>query len=132
MRVLGISVTDAAGHFVFDEDKPDTGPHRLQAAYKGVNYNKLVTPNMATLKLELDIYEATKSTVAQIAQQTLVLEPSKSQTAVAKPFSSRTTRTPLTTTPNLVTFAFYLPSVANEQIRMNAQDPDGMPLLEPI
>jgi hypothetical protein len=50
MRVLGISVTDAAGHFVFAEDKPDTGPHRLQAAYKGVNYNKLVTPNMGDFK----------------------------------------------------------------------------------
>jgi hypothetical protein len=34
--------------------------------------------------------------------------------------------------PNLLAFAVYLPPVANEQIRMKAQDPDGMPLLEPI
>ena len=53
--------SDAAGHFLFEHDQPGGGPQLLQANYKGVNYNTLMTPNMPTAGVTLPIYNVTKS-----------------------------------------------------------------------
>ena len=67
-RTLGTTTSDASGHFVFQQDQPGGGPQLLQANYAGVNYNKLMTPNIPTSGVELDVYETTKSpAVAQVA-----------------------------------------------------------------
>src|ERR1700685_2558893 len=77
MQTLGTTVSGPAGHFLFEKDQPGGGPQLLQATYKGVTYNKLLTPDVPTSNVGLDIYEVTKSpAVATIAQQMLVLEPS--------------------------------------------------------
>ena len=82
MQTLGATVTDASGHFVFHNDRPGGGPQLLQATYKGVNYNKLMTPNIPTSNVELEIFEASDSpSVARIAQQMMLIEPSSSQIA---------------------------------------------------
>ncbi|MBV9036686.1 MAG: carboxypeptidase regulatory-like domain-containing protein, partial [Acidobacteriaceae bacterium] len=68
MKTLGTTTSDAAGRFAFTQDQPGGGPQLLQANYAGVNYNKLMTPNIPTSGVELDVFETTKSpVVAQVA-----------------------------------------------------------------
>lgn len=129
MRTLGTTTTDAAGKFAFANDEPGGGPQLLQATYDGVNYNKLLTPNISTSGVELDVYASTTSpSVAHVAQRMLVMEPTLSQinvseTVVVDNSSDRTFNNPKTGE-----WHFYLPPAANGQVRVNAQGPQGMPL----
>lgn len=129
MRTLGTTTSDAAGHFLFAKDEPGGGPQLLQAKYNGVNYNKLMTPNIPTSNVELDVYEATKSpAIAQIAQQMLIFEPSSSQTAVTETVLIQNKSNTTYNNRALGSLRFYLPPAANGQVRVNAQGPQGMPL----
>jgi len=129
MQQLGSTQSDAAGHFRFDHDQPGGGPQLLQAHYKDVNYNKLLTPNIPTSGVDLQIYETTKSAAqTREAQHLMVVEPSTSQIAVNE--------TLIIDNPSKTTYLnaaegsmrFYLPPPANGQVRINAQGPGGMPL----
>ncbi len=132
MRTLGTAISDAAGHFVFEKDEPGGGPQLLQANYKGVNYNKLLTPNIATSNVELDIFEATKSpAVAHVAQQMLMIEPNTSQIGVSETVLVENTTNTTFNNPETGELRFYLPPAANGQVRVNAQGPQGMPLPRP-
>ncbi|MBV9612295.1 MAG: carboxypeptidase regulatory-like domain-containing protein [Acidobacteriaceae bacterium] len=132
MRTIGNTVSDAAGHFSFEKDEPGGGPQLLQANYRGVNYNKLMTPNVPTADVELDVYEATGSPAsARIAQRMLVLEPGSARIDVSE---TVLVENPTNTTYNnseLGGVRFYLPPAANGQVRVNAQGPQGMPLPRP-
>jgi hypothetical protein len=132
MQTIGTTVSDASGHFVFEKDQPGGGPQLLQANYKGVTYNKLMTPNIPTSNVELDVYEATKSPdVARIAQQVLLLEPGANQLAVSETVLIQNGTDTTYNNPALGGLRFYLPPAANGQIRINAQGPQGMPLPRP-
>lgn len=132
MRTLGTTTSDASGHFVFEKDEPGGGPQLLQASYKGVNYNKLMTPNIPTSNVELDIFEATKSpAVAHVAQQMLLIEPNSSQIAVDETVIVQNDSTTTFSNPESGELQFYLPPAANGQVRVNAQGPQGMPLPRP-
>ncbi|MBV8069362.1 MAG: carboxypeptidase regulatory-like domain-containing protein [Acidobacteriaceae bacterium] len=129
MRTLGSATTDAAGRFVFEKDEPGGGPQLLQANYKGVNYNKLMTPNIPTSNVELDVYEATKSpAVAQIAQHMMLFEPSSGRVAVSETVVVQNKSNTTYSNAALGSLQFYLPPAANGQVRVNAQGPQGMPL----
>jgi hypothetical protein len=132
MQMLGNTKSDASGRFVFEHDQPGGGPQLLQANYKGVNYNKLLTPNIPSSGVELDIYEATKSPeVARIAQHMLVLEPSTSEFAVNETVLIQNDSKTTYNDEQLGGFRFYLPPAANGQVRISAQGPGGMPLPRP-
>jgi hypothetical protein len=129
MRTIGTATSDASGHFVFEKDEPGGGPQLLQASYKGVNYNKLLTPNIATSNVELDVYEATKSAaVAHVAQRMLVVEPNSSQIAVSETVLVQNDSKTTFSDPESGELRFYLPPAANGQVRVQAQGPQGMPL----
>ena len=129
MQTLGTAVSDASGHFVFEHDQPGGGPQLLQATYKGVNYNKLMTPNIPTSGVELEIYEPTKSpAVAKIAQQMMLIEPTTSQLRVSETVVIQNDTTTTYKNEALGGLRFYLPPSANGQVRVNAQGPQGMPL----
>ena len=132
MQTLGTTASDAAGHFVFEKDQPGGGPQLLQANYKGVNYNKLMTPNIPTSNVELEIYEVTASpAVARVAQQMLLLEPSQNQLAVDETVIVQNDSKETYNDPGRGSMRFYLPPAANGQVRVNAQGPQGMPLPRP-
>lgn len=132
MRTLGTTVSDANGHFVFEKDEPGGGPQLLQANYKDINYNKLLTPNIPTSNVELDIFEATKSpAVAHITQQMLLLEPNTSQIAVSETVLIQNDSNTTFNNPETGELRFYLPPSANGQVRVNAQGSQGMPLPRP-
>src|ERR1700746_401362 len=129
MRTLGTTVRDNSGHFVFEKDEPGGGPQLLQAAYKGVTYNKLMTPNIPTSNVELEIFEATKSPeVARVSQQMLLIEPNSSQIAVSETVVVDNNTNTTLSNPETGELRFYLPPAANGQVRVNAQGPQGMPL----
>lgn len=129
MRTLGATSSDAAGHFLFQRDEPGGGPQLLQASYKGVNYNKLMTPNIPTSNVELDVYEATNSpAVAQIAQQMMLFEPTASQVGVNETVLIQNKSNTTYNNSALGSLQFYLPPAANGQVRVSAQGPQGMPL----
>jgi carboxypeptidase family protein len=132
MQTLGNTTTDASGKFVFEHDQPGGGPQLLQANYDGVNYNKLLTPNIPTSGVELDIYEGTKSpAVAHVAQHMLLLEPSTSEFAVNETVLIQNDSKTTYNDEKLGGFRFYLPPAANGQVKISAQGPGGMPLPRP-
>lgn len=132
MQTLGTTQSDAAGHFAFEKDQPGGGPQLLQANYKGVNYNKLMTPNIPTSNVELDVYEDTKSpAAAHIAQRMMLLEPSISQIAVSETVVLENQTTTTYNNTDLGGLRFFLPPAANGQVRISAQGPQGMPLPRP-
>lgn len=129
MQTIGTTRSDAAGHFLFEKDQPGGGPQLLQANYKGVTYNKLLTPNLPASKVQLEIYEATKSPAGtKIAQEMLVLEPSSSRLSVNETVVIQNGTKTTYSNDALGAFRFYLPPAANGQVRVNAQGPQGMPL----
>jgi hypothetical protein len=129
MRTLGTTVSDAAGHFAFAKDEPGGGPQLLQAAFKGVNYNKLLTPVSPTSGVELQIFDATtQPSVAKVATRFIVLEPNASQIAVGETVILKNESKTTYNNPALGSYRFYLPRAANGQVRVNAQGPQGMPL----
>ena len=129
MKTLGNTTSDASGHFRFEKDQPGGGPQLLQANYGSVNYNKLMTPNIPTSNVELDIYEVTKSpAVANIAQRWLLIEPTLSQIAVDETAIVQNGSKTTFHDEALGSLLFYLPPAANGQVTVNAQGPQGMPL----
>jgi hypothetical protein len=129
MQTLGTTVTDSSGHFVFQNDRPGGGPQLLQAAYNGVNYNKLMTPNIPTSGVDLDIFEATDSpSAAHIAQQMMLVEPSTSQIAISETSILQNDSNTTYANEKLGALRFYLPPAANGQVRVSVQGPQGMPL----
>jgi hypothetical protein len=129
MQIIGTTTTDAAGHFVFEKDQPGGGPQLLQAKYKGVDYNKLMTPNIPTSNVEVDVFEATKSPdVARVAERMLTFEPSTSQIAVTETVIVQNNSQTTYNNDNLGALVFFLPPAANGQVRVNASGPQGMPL----
>ena len=132
MQMISTASSDASGRFRFEKDQPGGGPQLLQAVYKGVNYNKLMTPNIPTENVEVDVYEATKSpAVAHVAQQMMVFEPNLSQLAVSETVIVQNSSNTTYNNEALGALRFYLPPAANGQVRINAQGPQGMPLPRP-
>ena len=129
MQTIGATVTDASGHFLFQNDRPGGGPQLLQAAYKGVNYNKLMTPNIPTSNVELEIFEATESpAVARIAQQMMLIEATTGQISVNETSILQNDSNTTYNNETLGGLRFYVPPAANGQVRVNVQGPQGMPL----
>ena len=132
MQTLGTTVSDASGRFVFEKDQPGGGPQLLQANYNGVNYNKLMTPNIPTSNVQLEIFEATKSpAIAHVAQQMLVFEPTANQVGVSETVVVENQSKTTYNNAALGSLRFYLPPATNGQVRINAQGPQGMPLPRP-
>ena len=129
MQTIGATTTDAAGHFLFEKDQPGGGPQLLQVDYKDVHYNKLMTPNIPTSNVQLDIFEATKSPVAaRVTQRMLVLEPNSSQITVTETVIAENKTKTTYNNDALGGLRFFLPPAANGQSRVSVQGPQGMPL----
>jgi hypothetical protein len=129
MQTLGSTKSDQQGHFQFTHDQPGGGPQLIQADYEGVNYNKMLTPNMPTSGVDVRVYNATKSPAqARILQHMIVLEPGDAQTSVSETFILQNSSTETYANPALGGVRFYLPRSADGQVRVSVQGPGGMPL----
>jgi hypothetical protein len=129
MRTLGTTTSDATGHFQFANDEPGGGPQLLQVNYAGVNYNKLLTPNIPTSGVEVNVYEATKSPdVARVAQRMLVFEANSSRIGVTETVVLENASSTTFSNTDTGGIRFYLPPASNGQVNVSAQGPQGMPL----
>jgi hypothetical protein len=129
MQTIGTTVSDATGHFLFQNDQPGGGPQLLQASYQGVNYNKLMTPNIPTSNVELEIFESTKSpAIARIAQRMMLIEPTSSSIAISENVILQNDSTTTYSNSQLGGIRFFLPPAANGQVQVRVQGPQGMPL----
>ncbi len=129
MQTIGTTVSDAAGHFIFENDQPGGGPQLLQALYKGVNYNKLMTPNIPTTNVRVEVFESTTSpAVARVAQHMMLIEPSASSIAISENVIVENESTTTYNNPSVGSLRFFLPPAANGQVRVQVQGPQGMPL----
>lgn len=129
MRTLGTTISEAAGHFQFANDEPGGGPQLLQVNYAGVNYNKLLTPNIPTSGVEVDVYEATKSAdVVHVAQRMLVFEANTSRIGVTETVVLENSSSTTFNNADTGGIRFYLPPASNGQVNVSAQGPQGMPL----
>ena len=125
MQTIGTTVSDASGRFLFEKDQPGGGPQLLQALYAGVNYNKLMTPNIPTSNVELDVFEATTSpAVARISQQMMLIESTASRINVSQDVLLENPSTTTYNNPSVGSLRFFLPPEAKGQV----QGPQGMPL----
>jgi 5-hydroxyisourate hydrolase-like protein (transthyretin family) len=128
MQSIGTTVSDAQGHFVFEHDQPGGGPQLLQAQFQHVDYNKLMTPNLPTSGVELDIYDVTKSPAgAQVAQNMLIFEPGASQLNMNQTVLVENASNTTYYDPELGGLRFYMPPGAM-QVRVSVQGSQGMPL----
>jgi hypothetical protein len=129
MQTIGTTVSDATGHFVFEKDQPGGGPQLLQAMYNGVNYNKLMTPNISTSNVQLEVFEATKSAaVARVAQHMMLVEPTARSIGLSENVIIQNDSTSTYSNPSVGSLRFFLPPAANGQVRVQVQGPQGMPL----
>ncbi|MGH9609138.1 MAG: carboxypeptidase-like regulatory domain-containing protein [Bryobacteraceae bacterium] len=131
MQVLAKTETDASGHFVFNQARP-MGPILLQVRYKGVHYDKLLTPNVSASNVQLEIYEPTKSpAVAQVAQRMLIFDANTSRIGVEEMAIIENQSKQTYNNRSLGALRFFLPPAANGQVRVSVQDASGMPLPRP-
>lgn len=129
MQTLGTVVSGPDGKFVFEKDQPGGGPQLLQAVYNGVNYNKLMTPNIPTSNVQLDVFEATKSaSVARVAQHMMLVEPTTGSIGVSENVIVQNDSTSTYSNPAVGSLRFFLPPEANGQVKVQVQGPQGMPL----
>lgn len=128
MQMLAKTQTDLSGHFVFQRDRP-AGPMLLQVIYKDVHYNKLLTPNIPSSNVNLEIYEPTKSpAVARVEQRMLVFDANSSRIGVEETVIIQNGSNRTYSNDAMGAWRFYLPPAANGQVRVSAQDGNGMPL----
>lgn len=132
MHTIGTTVSDANGHFVFEKDQPGGGPQLLQAVYGGVNYNKIMTPNIPTSDVKLEVFEATTSAaVARVAQHMMLIEPTSGSIGVSENVIIQNDSTSTYSNPAVGSVRFFLPPEANGQVKVQVQGPQGMPLPRP-
>lgn len=129
MRTIGNATSDASGRYRFEKDEPGGGPQLIQAVYQGVTYNTIITPNIPTSGLEVQLYEATKSPAnARVAQHMIVIQPSASETSVNETLVVENASKQTFANPALGGIRFFLPPAADGQVRVSVQGPGGMPL----
>jgi hypothetical protein len=129
MQTIGTTTSDASGHFVFAKDQPGGGPQLLQATFNGVNYNKLMTPNVPTSNVEVEVFEVSKSpAIVRVAERMMVIEPSISQISVSETVIVQNESKTTYNNDELGGLRFFLPPAANGQSRVQVQGPQGMPL----
>ncbi len=129
MQRLANVMTDGAGQFRFENDQPGGGPQLLQASYRDVTYNKLLTPNIPTSGVQLEIFEDTKSPkIAQVAQNMVIFEPAASQLVVDETIIVQNSSKLTFNNPATGGVQFYLPAGTDGQARVNVTGPGGMPL----
>ncbi len=132
MKPVGSTTTDGSGHFQFDTSAPASGPQLLQASYGGINYNKLLTPNMPVTDIELSVYDSSPSAASvRVVQRMLIFEPNSSQVSLNETVILQNDSNTTFHDPKNGDFRFYLPPAANGQVRVSAQGPGGMPLPRP-
>jgi hypothetical protein len=129
METVSATTSDAQGHFQFETAQSGGGPQLLQANYKSVSYNKMLTPDVPTSGVELKVFEASKSPAeAKVSQHMLVVEPSANQIGVSETIIVQNDGKATYSNDELGGIRFFLPPGANGKVSVSVKGPGGMPL----
>jgi hypothetical protein len=129
MQTLGTAKSGADGRFSFDLPASKAGPQLVQAVYKGVTYNKLITPGAPTEGISVQVFETVKTPAeARVAQHMIVLEPAERQLAVSESIIVENKSNTTYSNDELGAVRFYLPADATGQVGVSVKGPAGMPL----
>lgn len=132
MQTLETVVAGDQGKFRLEKDQPGQGPQLIQSVFKGVTYNKLITPGVPTSNLELEVFESSnKPGIAEVAQHMILVQPSTSEVLLNETLIYRNTGNITYDDPQAGSMRFYLPPAANGQVRVNVTGPQGMAIERP-
>jgi hypothetical protein len=129
MQPLTTVKSDAQGRFTIDRPEIGSGPMLLRVPYKGVNYHQPLTPNMATVNIE--IFEATgDQSAVSVTQHDVVVQPSGSNLLVGEEYSvENQTQPPVAFFKADGTFNFTIPDGAQLN-QVSAWSSAGMPVVQ--
>lgn len=131
MTNLGSATSSADGKFTFPVTLKPGSPHLIQAAFQGVNYNRMMPPGTPSEGLTVDVYNASASVrEAQVSQDMFLLEPTGSEVIVSERV--------VYTNPGKVTYQdpegsikLFVPSGVTGPVQVRIQAPQGMPITRP-
>lgn len=127
MMPAGTTRSEANGKFKFDT--PVDGMLMLQAAYKGVTYNKVIRQGDKGTNVELEVYEVSpKATDTTIAQHMMLFEPNEGKLAINESIIYRNAGKTSFSDPSNGTFRFYLPPEAEGKVQVRVAGPGNMPI----
>ncbi len=120
--------SDAEGKFAFA--KEFQGPRLVQAAYKGVTYNKMIPPGMPSNGVNLPVYESSKKPgSAHVDQHMMLLEPTpEGVLRVSESYVFKNDGTSTWNDPDAGTLQFVLPEGAGGKVEINATGPGSVPV----
>jgi hypothetical protein len=129
MQPLTTVKSDAQGHFTIDRPEIGQGPMLLRVPYKGVNYHQPLTPNMATVNIE--IFETTgELSAVSVTQHDVVVQPSGANLLVGEEYSvENQTQPPVAFFKADGTFNFTIPDGAQLN-QVSAWSSAGMPVVQ--
>lgn len=130
METVGSTSTDAQGKFSFAQQVE--GPRLLQAQYQGVNYNRMLPPNVPGKDIALEVYESSKQPGdAKVSNHMILLEADGKQINVTETIFYNNTGKTTYNNPGHGTVKFYLPPETNGEAKVQVTAPNGMPIARP-
>jgi hypothetical protein len=129
MQPVTSTTTDSQGRFQFTEPMVGTQPMLIQADYRGVSYYGAVTPDKATV--DIQVFEPTdKSSAISVTVHAIILQPTGSELLVGEEFTvENKTQPPIAYYRGDGSFVFGIPEGA--QIKdVSAVWSTGMPTVQ--
>ncbi|HUQ91670.1 MAG TPA: hypothetical protein VM120_08310 [Bryobacteraceae bacterium] len=120
--------SDASGKFNL-QTSAGPGPYLIQAAYDGVTYNKMLTPNSPRTGVEVEVWNSQgKPGEAKILQHMLLFEPVDGRLMVNENIIYKNDGNLTYNEPVSGTLKFYLPPETRGKVRVMGSAPNGMPI----
>lgn len=119
--------TDATGKFTLNAAVGDV-PLMLQAAFDGVNYNKMLSPGMPSSGVNLVVYSSdNKPGTAKVTQHMILFEPVDGKLVVSENIIYQNSGT-RSYTDSAGTLKFYLPPEAAGKVKVMGTAPQSVPV----
>ena len=127
METVGSATSDAQGKFVFAQEVE--GPKLLQASYQGVNYNRVLPPQMPVKDVTVTVYEASKQPGdAKVSNHMILLETDGKQINITETVFYNNTGKTTFNDPARGTVKIYLPPETKGEAKVQVTAPQGMPI----
>ena len=127
MKPVSSVKTDARGEFRMDQSPQ--GPHLLQAAYAGVNYNLMLHSGAKTTGLELEVFNSSNNpSGATVSQHMVLIQPMGGILHVNEIILYQNSGKVTYNDPAKGTLQVLLPEEMRGDPRLTVTGPQGMPL----
>jgi hypothetical protein len=125
------ATSDARGAFTINQNVE--GPSLIRTAFGGVTYTRTLQPNLSTIGIALEVYEASRQPGgAKITKHMLLFEPSGGQMTVSETYLFSNQGKTTWNDPANGTLHFRLPTEALGKAQAIATAPGGAPIGAPL